>query len=320
MTAADWQPGASIETLKARERLVQLLRAFFNTRGYLEVDTPTLASATVTDPNIDSIAAGEYWLQTSPEFAMKRLLAAGSGPIFQFAHAFRAGEAGRWHNPEFTLLEWYVPGFDHIALMAEVEQLMRRVTESARPDLQWECSFPRVSYQDCFQAQLKINPFTASLEDLQSCAQSQGQHLIGELDRDGWLDLLMGECIGPKLGLDLPCFVMDYPPSQAALARIRDGQPAVASRFELYWQGLELANGFHELADASEQRARFQSDLERRVKLGKPLPAMDENLLAALESGLPDCAGVALGLDRLLALLLDKTSLSEVMAFPSGRI
>lgn len=318
---SDWQPAASIKALKARSELLQSIRAFFQARDYLEVDTPVLCRATVTDPNIDSIPAlsgrfGDLWLQTSPEFAMKRLLAAGSGPIFQFAHAFREGEAGRWHNPEFTLLEWYVPGYDHSDLMQEIESLFQAIA----PPSAGQLPFARRTYQQCFSEALNLDPFNTSTSELRACAQAQGIQMNSDLDKDGWQDLLMGYCVGPTLGQDQPCFVTDYPASQAALARIQIRQPAVASRFELYWQGLEIANGFHELADANEQRQRFETDLIKRSQQGKATPRMDHHLLAALQSGLPDCAGVALGLDRLLALLLAQKSLTGVLAFPIDRI
>lgn len=315
MTATDWRPAADQDAIRARARLLQSLRAFFDARGYLEVDTPTLARTTVTDPSIESIAAGARWLQTSPEYAMKRLLAAGSGPIYQIAHAFRDGEAGRWHNPEFTLLEWYVPGYDHAALMDETEALLR----SLAPAADWP-AFVRISYRDAFLQHLSLDPFETSVAELRDCARLRDIDLQAELSTDGWLDLLMGEVIGPRLGRDAPCFVVDYPPSQAALARVRDQNPPVASRFELYWQGLELANGFHELAEVAEQRIRFQRDLATRRENGQVEPQIDEKLLQALEHGLPDCAGVALGVDRLLALLLGRDSLASVLAFPAGRI
>lgn len=320
----DWQPAATQDAIKARSALLKALRAFFYARDYLEVDTPCLSHSGTTDANIDSLTAtstafGNLWLQTSPEFAMKRLLAAQSGPIFQIAHAFREGEAGRWHNPEFSLLEWYVPGFDHEQLMQEVEQLLRHLA----PQQAWAATFQRLSYRDCFWQYLALDPFKATVAQLESCAEQQNINLNSQLDHDAWLDLLMGECIGPQLGLSRPCFIVDYPASQAALARLRpanaEDEPVVASRFELYWQGLELANGFHELKEASEQRQRFETDQKHRAQQQKVIPPIDEHLLAALQAGLPDCAGVALGIDRLLALLLGKEHLAEVMCFPIDR-
>ncbi|MDX1496465.1 MAG: EF-P lysine aminoacylase EpmA [Salinisphaeraceae bacterium] len=316
-----WQPAADQAAIKARARLLKAIRAFFDARDYLEVDTPVLASTTVTDPNIESIPADNGWLQTSPEFAMKRLLAADPeiGPIYQIAHAFRKEEAGRWHNPEFSLLEWYVPGYNHHELMKEVESLLRHVV----PQHKWP-DFPRLTYQQLFQDFCGLDPFSANLEFLQQYVAHRGIEFVGDatktMNLDDWLDLIMGQLIGPRLGHDGPCFVIDYPPSQAALARIRDEGIPVASRFELYWQGLELANGFHELADAQEQRDRFEADLQIRATAGQSLPKLDEYLLCALEQGLPDCAGVALGLDRLLALILGRGDIQTVLSFPADRI
>ncbi len=321
MAEADWQPSADLPSIKARARLLQSLRAFFDARGYLEVETPALTRSAATDPNIESLhisdsSHGSAWLQSSPEFAMKRLLAAGSGPIFQICHAWRDGELGRWHNPEFSMLEWYVPGFDHAELMDEVEALMCWLAG----DGTWPEPFKRATYRDCFLSQLGIDPFESSLHELEACALKQGISVQPDLDRDAWLDLLMGQCIGPRLGLTTPCFVLDYPASQAALSRVRDTQPPVASRFELYWRGLELANGFHELSDSVEQRRRFEADQALRKAQGKPVPPFDQRLIAALDAGLPDCAGVALGVDRLLALLENKTSLADVISFPFERV
>ena len=254
-------------------------------------------------------------LHTSPEFAMKRLLAAGSGPIYQLARVFRREEAGRWHNPEFTMLEWYRPGFDHHALMDEICELLEclQIVESAS-------GVQRISYAELFESELQIDPHAAEPGALEAAAL-QHVDLHSNLDtRDEWLDLLMGQVLGPKLGQDAPCFVYDYPASQAALAKVRDGNPPVAERFELYWKGLELANGFHELSDAAEQRERFEAEQRMRAERRQFLPVTDEYFLAALESGLPDCAGVAVGIDRLLALMLGKPSVNDVLSFPIDRV
>lgn len=318
MPAQDWQPNADLATLRARSQLLTDLRAFFAERRYLEVETPALNRSGTVDPNIDSIwAQGDaLLLHTSPEFAMKRLLAAGSGAIYQIAKVYRREEAGRLHNPEFTLLEWYRPGFDHHLLMDEVESLFHWLALSSV-----ELPFPRLAYADCFQQWLGIDIQHDSNETLQRCVQAQGIALQGELtQRDQWLDLLMGEVIGPKLGQELPCFVYDYPASQAALARIRPGPPDVAERFELYWQGIELANGFHELIDASEQYRRLTAEAQSRREQGKDTPAIDEYFLQALHHGLPACAGVALGVDRLLMLMLGKNCVAEVLSFAWDRI
>ena len=320
-----WRPSAPLAHLRARAGLIARIRAFFIARGVLEVDTPVLSAAAVTDPHLASLqalyrgpgfpAGLPLYLQTSPEFAMKRLLAAGSRPIYQLGKAFRDGEAGRRHNPEFTLLEWYRPGFDLSALMDEVEAL---VTELLGPGPR----FQRLCYRDVFLARLQLDPFTVSVDELRACAHRHGlagSEALPLVERDAWLDLLLTHFIEPQLGVGVPCFVRDYPASQAALARLRPGMPAVAERFELYIQGMEIANGFHELGDAAEQRARFESDRARRRDAGLPDVVLDERLLAALAHGLPDCAGVALGVDRLVMMVLGAKTIAEVLAFPLER-
>ncbi len=322
---ADWQPSASLETLRRRAELLADVRRFFFERGVLEVETPLLAAATVTDLHLHSLscrldapgAPGRAWLQTSPEFAMKRLLAAGSGAIYQLCKAFRDGEAGGEHNPEFTILEWYRPGFDHHALMDEVEELLAAVLGTAPAE--------RRTYGELFERHLGVDPHRAPVADLECVAAACGIELSGSgpEDRDGWLHLLMSHAIEPELGRGRPTFVFDYPASQAALARIRlpaaQGAVPVAERFEVYALGVELANGFHELADAAEQRRRFEADLELRRQAGLEAVPIDERLLAALEAGLPDCAGVALGVDRLLMLVAGADDLREVIGFPIDR-
>ncbi len=305
------------------------LRRFFADKGVLEVETPLLSSAATTDPQIHSFetryqgpgaAQGRpLYLATSPEFAMKRLLAAGSGPIYQVCKAFRQGEAGRLHNPEFTLLEWYRPGFDHFQLMDEVEQLVIELADGRLPDAAAE----RLSYAALFQRHLGLDPHTADSETLARCAAGfPALAGLSGLGRDGWLDLLMSHVIQPRLGQGRLTFVYHYPASQAALARIRQpaaDAPAVAERFELFYRGVELANGFHELTDSAEQRARFERDRAQRHVQGLPFMPMDERLLAALGEGLPPCAGVALGLDRLLLVFNGLTQLSDTVAFPFER-
>ncbi|MGH8460293.1 MAG: EF-P lysine aminoacylase EpmA [Stenotrophobium sp.] len=304
-----WLPSASLETLKARAELYSSVRAFFSVRGVMEVDTPVLSTHATVDRHIESFEAAGYWLQTSPEFAMKRLLAAGSGPIWQISHVFRREESGRHHNPEFTLLEWYRPGFDHHRLMDEVEALLRSVGVAAG-------SFERLSYREAFQRYAGIDPFSASLEQL--CAQVCVENVSAQQaqDRDFWLDILMSDRVGPRLGQEAPVFLYDFPASQAALARING---AVAERFELFWKGLELANGFHELTDAAEQQARFEADQAWRRERGLRVPPYDRHLIAALQSGLPPCAGVALGLDRLLMLLLQLPDVASTLVFDVTR-
>jgi lysyl-tRNA synthetase class 2 len=322
---ADWRPSAALDTLRLRARLLARTRAFFAARGVVEVETPQLSAATVTDLHLASLAtvvsgAGRggrrtLYLQTSPEYSMKRLLAAGSGPIYQLARAFRDGEAGSRHNPEFTLLEWYRPGFDHHALMDEVEALLSELLGTAAAE--------RFSYRDLFRQHLGVDPLASPVADLDRAAAAGGirSPAFETGDRDGRLDLLLSHLIEPRLARDRPTFVYDYPASQAALARLRtdpDGT-AVAERFEVFAGGLELANGFHELADAAEQRRRFEADLARRRAAGLPEPPIDERLLAALAAGLPDCAGVALGFDRLVMLAAGVRTIAEVIAFPLDR-
>ncbi|MDT8384063.1 MAG: EF-P lysine aminoacylase EpmA [Gammaproteobacteria bacterium] len=329
--SADWRPTASLASLRQRAELLAALRRYFAAQGVLEVETPLLVSAGATDPHIPSFSLSDSaastgqaavpprrYLNTSPEFAMKRLLAAGAGPIFQVCKAFRAGEQGRHHNPEFSLLEWYRPGFDHHQLMQEVDTLVSQLAEGLREfgPVQY------LSYHDCFQQQLGLDPHTATMAQLRDGAAQAGLPGVAGLaddDRDGWLDLLMSFCVQPQLGRGHLCFIYDYPESQAALARVRPGTPAVAERFELFIDGIELANGFHELQDAAEQRARFEADLAQRRAEGQEPMVIDERLLGALEAGLPACAGVALGLDRLLMVLGGGQHVREVLSFDYGR-
>lgn len=314
----DWQPVAPLENLRRRACLLQRIRTFFTERGVMEVETPVLSRAAVTDPHLQSFAtrysgpghaAGlPLYLHTSPEFPMKRLLAAGAGPIYQLCKVFRQGEAGRRHNPEFTLLEWYRPDYDHHALMDEVEALATSVLGLAG-------RAERISYREAFRRYLDIDPLESPLDALRAAARDHGINgFDAEEQRDLWLDLLLSHCIEPELGREGLCFLYDYPASQAALARLNPEDPRLAERFELYYRGVELANGFHELADAGEQRHRFEAERTTRREQGLEQVPLDEYLLAALEQ-LPDCSGVALGIDRLVMLALGADSLDEVMAF-----
>lgn len=314
MRGEGWAPSAPIVALKARADLYRSLRAFFDARGVMEVETPILSAHATVDRHIDSFAAAPHpspltphgFLHTSPEFAMKRLLCAGSGPIWQIAKVFRAEESGRYHNPEFSLLEWYRPGYDHHRLMDEVAALLQALGVVG--------PFARLTYAEAFQRHAGFDPETVALDHLRTLPEAEA--LDDGADRDTLLDLWMSFRVGPQLGRERPCFLHDFPASQAALSRVVAGK---AQRFELFWEGLELANGFHELADAAEQQRRFEADQARRQAEGRPVPPYDRHLIAALHAGLPDCAGVALGLDRLLMRLTGAASLAEVMAFDSGR-
>ena len=322
MQLVPWQPAASLEMLRTRAGLLAGIRRFFAELGVLEVETPVCSRSGTTDPAIESLctrytgpgAVGglRLYLQTSPEFPMKRLLAAGSGPIYQICRVFRDGELGRRHNPEFTLLEWYRPGFDHLALMEEVTALVGSLLPGARAE-------QRLSYREAFEGFLHIDPHTATLEALRHCAREQGLVGVEDLElegRDGWFDLLLSHLIEPHLGRGRLTYLYDYPASQAALSRIRPGDPPLAERFELYLEGMEIANGFHELSDPGEQRERFEADNATRKARGQSGVEMDRQLLGALEAGLPDCAGVALGIDRLLMVLTGQTDIRQVLAFP----
>ena len=302
----DWRPSATLETLKARAELYGSVRAFFSARGLLEVQTPLLSAHATVDRHIESFRSGSLWLHTSPEFAMKRLLAAGLGAIWQMGPVFRREEAGRHHNPEFTLLEWYRPGWDHHRLMDEVADLLAALGVPAQP--------ARLSYRDAFVRHAGLDPFTASLETLRARANLAGHE--SEHERDFWLDVLMAHVVGPQLGRDAPQFLYDFPASQAALARVRGD---VAERFELFWNGIELANGFHELTDAAEQEARFRADQAWRRAQGRDVPPYDANLIAALHAGMPASAGVAVGIDRLLMLKLKLPDIASTFAFSNTR-
>nr|WP_289136597.1 EF-P lysine aminoacylase EpmA [uncultured Halomonas sp.] len=321
----NWQPTATMGTLRERARLIATVRAFFAARGIWEVETPVLGQGGSTDVHLVSLSSlartdkgqRKLWLQTSPEFHMKRLLAADSGPIFQLAKSFRDGEVGARHNIEFTMLEWYRPGFTLAQLIEETTALVEHVLpQSPGPVVYYR-------YRELFHRHLEVDPFTTSLVTLRALAAERGNmsaQALAEEGRDTCLDLLMGMVIEPTLGQQELSVVVDYPASQAALARRHqdaDGE-WVASRFELYLNGIELANGYDELTDAEEQRQRFDADNAERRRLGLPEVDVDAHLLAALEQGLPASSGVALGLDRLIQLALGKTRLEEVLAFSTA--
>lgn len=314
---------APLDALHTRATMLAAMRAFFAARGVLEVETPALSPTAVTDPAIESVAAKVdalgpvlHYLQTSPEFAMKRLLAAGSGDIYQLCRVYRDDELGRWHQPEFTMLEWYRVGFDDDALMAEVAELVGatlRATGRAAP-----VRIIRVRYADAICANLGVGPDAPS-DVLTRQLAAQGVDVPSGLAHDALLDLTCATLVTAGFDPAALTFLYDYPASQAALARLKPGTPPVAARFEAFMGGIELANGFHELSDAAEQRRRFTAEQEQRRRNAQPTTALDEDLLAALESGLPDCAGVALGFDRLVALALGADKLAAALAFVHER-
>ncbi len=321
---ADWRATATSATLRQRAALLDAARRFFAAREVLEVDTPLVVNAPVTDVHIQSArvtftderggAARHFFLHTSPEYAMKRLLAGGLGDIYQICHVVRGLERGRLHNAEFTLIEWYRLGWTLEALMEEVDALVRTLLgahAAARIS-------QRVSYREVFLEQLGLDPFSASQRELAAAARTAG--FTGNThNRDELLELLMSVRIGPQLGRGALTFVHGYPASQAALARLDPADRRAAQRFELYCEGIELANGFHELADAHEQRARFEQDIAERRRLGLAAAPLDERLLGALAAGLPECCGVALGFDRLVMLATGAGRIDEVVPFPIER-
>lgn len=317
-------PTCSIEALKARAQLYRTIREFFAQRNVMEVETPIVSQAGVTDVHLASVQVQRHiegrmqqqYLQTSPEFAMKRLLAAGSGPIYQICKVFRDDEHGRKHNSEFTMLEWYRPELDLRELMHETVALLN-VCLAHRFD---EIRPLVLSYKHAFQDRLDINPLQATLAQLKQTAQRVGLTLDLGDDRLAYMDLLFSHFVEPSLGFDTPIFLTDFPPEMASLAKVRldeDGEE-VAARFEVYIEGLELANAYDELLDASVLRARFEADNQERDKLGLQVMPFDENLLAAL-AHMPECSGIALGIDRLLMVVTQKLNIEQVIAFPASR-
>ncbi len=314
-----WQPSASISNLRQRAALIATIRQFFTDRQVMEVETPAMSHATVTDIHLQTFqtrfvgpgyADGQpLFFMTSPEFHMKRLLAAGSGCIYQIGKAFRNEESGRHHNPEFTMLEWYRVGFDHHQLMDEMDELLQAVLRCEAAE--------RMTYQQAFLNVLKVCPLEASMAELKKVADTLGLSDIAaqENDRDTLLQLLFSMGVETRIGQQVPVFVYDFPASQAALAKINQQDPRVAERFEVYFKGIELANGFHELDNPHEQRVRFEQDNAKRLEMGLPVQPIDQNLIDALHAGLPDCAGVALGIDRLIMLALGCDHIDQVSAF-----
>jgi lysyl-tRNA synthetase class 2 len=320
--ASDWKPTAGLGALLARAGLYAAVRAFYAQREVLEVETPVLWVAGNTEPNIASFAlefSGRTdgaprtrWLRTSPEYPLKRLLAAGVGDCYELGRVFRDGEAGTRHNPEFTMLEWYRVGWDHQQLVDEAAELVRMALALVGRDAALE----RITYRDLYRERLGVDPFLASEQELRDALGNVAIDPAG-LVRDDWLDLLMTHRLQPRFDPGAMLAVHDWPATQAALAKLRDtGEGvAVAERFELYLGPVELANGYHELLDASEQRQRFERDRKVRAARGDVLPPVDERFLAALAGGLPQCAGVALGVDRLLMAMLGTDRIADVLAF-----
>jgi lysyl-tRNA synthetase class 2 len=321
----DWRPTANWEMLRRRAALLARLREFFAQRGFLEVETPILSADTVVDRFLDPfevLVAGsnqiesrqKYWLQTSPEFGMKRLLAAGGEAIYQVTRAFRREEIGERHNSEFTIVEWYRRGDSMHAGMQFLADLCREMLGTPPAEL--------LTYQAAFEKYVGIDPHTATADELRAAVKRHGivaPESLDATDRDAWLDLLLVSLVEPRLGFDAPSILHDYPPTQAALAIVRPGPPPVAERFELYVRGVELANGYHELLDPAVLRARNQENNKNRAADGKPELPEESRLLAAMEHGLPAAYGVALGFDRVVMLATGAHTIAEVIAFPFDR-
>ncbi len=306
----NWQPTASIQTLKARAYLYQQLRAFFHARGVLEVETPALSQAGNTDPNIASFSVntphGLRYLHTSPEYPMKRLLAAGSGDIYQICKVWRQDEAGRKHNPEFSMLEYYRVGFSYQQLMQEVAECLQLVI----PHLNTE---PRIlTYRQAFLEILGLDPHQASIEQLAACAQQQQVDIQGELSQQAWLDLLFTHCIEASFPTDRLTFIYHYPATQAALARVRlENNNWVAERFEVYLGPLELGNGYQEQTDSDKLAGVLVADAKQQAQ---DIP-VDTRFIAAVAAGMPFSAGIALGLDRILLCRLQAKQLPSMLSF-----
>jgi len=315
--ARDWRPAASRHAIEARAGLLATIRSFMAERRVLEVETPILASAGNSDPNIESISTDsprKRYLRTSPEYAMKRMLASGHRNIYELGRVFRAGEQGAFHNPEFTMLEWYRAGMSYLELAREVLELIRACGQGAFDgwDEQW------LSYRELFRQSIGLDPAICGESELSSCAVERGIR-SGPLDQAQWLDLLFAEVIQPSLPGECLTVVYDFLPEQAALARIRPGSEPAAERFEVFLGQMELANGYQELTDAEEQKKRFERECRLRELRGEEPMPIDDRLLDALRHGLPECSGVALGVDRLLMSILKLERIEAVLAFDAGR-
>jgi lysyl-tRNA synthetase class 2 len=315
------------EIAKSRGNVINAIRDFFKNKNVVEVETPSLSMGTVTDPYLDAFStqynyldnsdidqSQQLYLQTSPEFHMKRLLASGYGCIFQICKAFRHEDSGRYHNPEFTLLEWYRIGFDQHDLMAEVDELLSTVVKTPESE--------KISYQNLFIKFVSVDPLTATFNQLYEVIELRGKAadwLYESDDCDLLLQFIFSEIIEKNIGLSRPCFVYNFPIAQASLAKECDEDNRVAQRFECYFKGVELANGFNELTDADIQITRFEQDNSKRQQLGLATKNIDDNFIKALQSGLPQCAGVALGIDRLMMIALEKSAIEDVISFPIER-
>jgi len=319
-----WQPTLTWQNAQKRAQILQKIRQFFIERNVVEVETPALSQGTVTDVHLEAFSsrynflsnsardqAAKMYLQTSPEFHMKRLLASGYGCIFQISKAFRHEEAGRYHNPEFTMLEWYRLGFDHYDLMKEVAELLKAILGCPEP--------LQITYQQLFVKYLALDPLTATRAQLLALITDKNKMsdwLISEQDNDILLQFIFSEIIEPEIGLEEPCFVFDFPSSQASLAKLSPEDDRVAQRFECYYKGVELVNGFNELTNVEKQLTRFHKDNKKRVTNGFTDKPIDNNFIAALTYGLPECSGVAMGVDRLIMLALRADNIREVLSFP----
>ncbi|PKH85869.1 elongation factor P--(R)-beta-lysine ligase [Colwellia sp. Bg11-28] len=322
-----WQSTLTWQNAQKRAKILQQIRQFFAERNVVEVETPSLSQGTVTDVYLNALSckydfladspvghSTELFLQTSPEFHMKRLLASGYGCIFQIAKAFRHEESGKNHNPEFTMLEWYRIGFDQFDLMSEVADLLQVVLGGDKAIF--------TSYQDIFLKTVSVDPLTATFDELTEVLNKYGKSadwLVEMNDADLLLQFIFTEIIEPTIGIDAPQFIYDFPIAQASLAKKSIDDPRVAQRFECYFKGIELVNGFNELTDANEQQVRFEEDNAKRAAQGLAVKPIDENFIAALNHGLPQCSGVALGIDRLVMLAVDIKNISEVQSFSIER-
>lgn len=318
----NWRPSCSLDVIHARARMYSQIRDFFKHRDVLEVETPTLYAYTNPDPmiegfevSISSANLNKFFLQTSPEFAMKRMLAAECGSIYQICRAYRKSESGRYHNPEFSILEWYRPGYSLHELMLEVEDLLKQVL----PESQIQNNSVYLTYKEAFEEAIQLDPLSASIDDFVYVASPLGYPEAKTLcagNRSAWLDFLFSHVVQPQLPKQSIVFVYDYPACQSALARLHPQQSDIAERVEVFIDGVELGNGFQELTDSQEQRQRFINQQQERKQIDLPVPNLDEDFLAALEFGLPDTAGIAIGLDRLLMKVCNLDHIQQVLTFP----